>query len=66
MRYVEALGEREPNAMITIILPEFSVRHFWERWLHNRAAARMSDLFRHYPNVTIVNVPYMIGETKHE
>ena len=64
MRYIEALSEHEPNAMITIILPEFSVRHFWERWLHNRAAQRMTDLFRSYPNVTIVNVPYQIGETK--
>ncbi|HEY6040538.1 MAG TPA: hypothetical protein VIX58_00285, partial [Anaerolineae bacterium] len=58
--YVEAIQERDPNMFVTIVLPEFVVRHWWERFLHNRATKQLGDLFRSYPNVAIVNVPYRI------
>ncbi len=60
--YVEALHDRDPDAFITIILPEFIVRHWWERFLHNTGAAHLSRIFRMYPNVAIVNVPYLIHD----
>jgi amino acid transporter len=62
--YVEAIQEHDPNMFVTIVLPEFIVRHWWERYLHNRATKQLNDLFLNYPNVAIVNVPYVIEEAR--
>ena len=58
--YVDAVQSQSPTAFITIVLPEFIAAHFWERFLHNRTAARLRRLFEKHPNVTLVMVPYLL------
>ncbi len=60
LRYVETLQTRDPEAYITIVLPEFIVAHWWERLLHNTAAQNLDRLFKQYENVAVVNVPYQL------
>lgn len=60
VRYIRAIHESDPEAFVTIVLPEFVVRHWWERLLHNRDAQRLQAAFHFQPNVAIVNVPYLI------
>jgi len=58
--YVAAVHSQSPTAFITIVLPEFITAHFWERYLHNRTAARLHGIFEKHPNVTLATVPYIL------
>lgn len=60
IRYIESLHAADPDVFVTVVIPEFVVRNWWERYLHNRAAARLTDIFRSHPNVAVVNVPYLL------
>ncbi|MBI3913377.1 MAG: APC family permease [Chloroflexi bacterium] len=59
-RYVETLQARDADAYITIVIPEFLVRHWWERLLHNTAAQTLNRLFQKHENVAVVNVPFQL------
>ncbi len=43
-----------------IVVPEFIVKHWWERILHNKAAQTIDRIFREYENVAVVTVPYQL------
>jgi amino acid transporter len=61
LAYIEKVSaHRQPNEMITIIVPQFVPRHFWENVLHEQTALvlRMALLFK--PGVVITEVPYRI------
>lgn len=60
--YVEALHQQNPDAFVTIILPEFIPAHFWERMLHGRTAQRLRAEFETHPNVAVVLVPYLLED----
>lgn len=60
--YVEALHQQNPDAFVTIILPEFIPAHFWERILHGRTAQRLRSEFETHPNVAVVLVPYLLED----
>ncbi len=60
LAYVDAVQAQSPTAFITMILPEFITAHYWERFLHNRTAARLRGVFERHPNVTLVMVPYLL------
>jgi len=58
MAYVEGMDRTMPNHMVTVVLPEFVVKRFWQRFLHNQLALRMKDALLKRPNTVIVEVPY--------
>ena len=58
--YIEAVHEQNPNAFVTIVLPEFIPAHTWERLLHGRTAQRLRAEFETHPNVAVVLVPYLL------
>ena len=58
--YIEALHSQRPDALVTIVLPEFITAHWWEGLLHNRTANRLRKLFEKHPNVAVVLVPYLL------
>ena len=60
LTYVGALHQQCPNAFVSIVLPEFIPAHWWERFLHNRTAARLRSAFETHPNVAVVMVPYLL------
>lgn len=60
--YVEALHQQNPDAFVTIILPEFIPAHFWEKMLHGRTAHRLRSEFETHPNVAVVLVPYLLED----
>ena len=60
--YVEALHTQNPEAFVTIILPEFIPAHWWERVLHGRTAQRLRAVFETHPNVALVLVPYLLED----
>ncbi len=60
--YVEALHTQNPEAFVTIILPEFIPARWWERVLHGRTAQRLRAVFETHPNVAVVLVPYLLED----
>jgi len=58
--YVRAIHSQRPDAFVTIVLPEFITAHWWERYLHERSAARLHRAFEKHPNIAVVMVPYLL------
>jgi amino acid transporter len=59
--YIDALRDANPDAAISVILPEFVVAHWWERVLHNQTALRLKLKLYSDPGVTVVNIPYHVA-----
>jgi amino acid transporter len=63
--YVTAIADgRQPDEIITIVVPQFVPRRAWENLLHAQTALflRMALLFRR--GIMITNVPYQLGENE--
>jgi hypothetical protein len=58
--HITALRRRAPRDMVVLYIPEKVVRHWWERWLHNRSAARLTSRLRHVPGVVVATVPWQL------
>jgi len=61
LEYIEKLcAVRQPNEIITVVVPQFVSRNWWTGFLHSQTAfvLRMGLLLR--PGVVIVEVPYQV------
>jgi len=56
--YIDALRQKRPHDIITVVLPEFVPAHWWEGVLHNQTALRLKRHMLYRPNVVVTNVPY--------
>lgn len=59
LEYIDAIDQRrQPNEIITIVVPQFVPSTWWHNLLHTQAAfwLRMALLFR--PGIVITDVPY--------
>ena len=56
----EIIHKRQPNEIITIVVPHFIPRHWWSNVLHTQTATmlRLALLFR--PGIVITEVPYQV------
>lgn len=61
LTYIDALDERAPGSLVTVVLPEFVPRHWWENLLHNQAALRLKLALLSRPNTVVTDVPYHLG-----
>lgn len=61
LSYLDALGDRHPEASVTVILPDFRTAFAWQRWMHNQSARRLQRALRNRPDVVLVEVPYQLG-----
>jgi amino acid transporter len=58
LAYIGARRENEPDRLVTIVLPEFVPKHWWEWILHNQTALRLKAALFFQPNVVVADVPY--------
>jgi hypothetical protein len=58
MRYLEELDERWSNDRITVVIPEFVVRRWWEHLLHNQSALFLKGRLLFRRNVAVLSLPY--------
>ena len=47
-----------PDDTITVVLPEFVARHWWEQILHNQSALRIKAALLFRPGTVVTSVPY--------
>lgn len=60
LTYVELLERTEPDTRITMVVPWFVPRHWWDGRLHNQSAVRLKRHLQKRPRVRVVDFPYRI------
>ena len=59
--YVRQLRRDYPGDVISIIIPEYVVGHWWENLLHNQTALRLKARLLFEPWITVTSVPWVSG-----
>jgi hypothetical protein len=59
-RYVRQLRREHPGDVISIVIPEYVVAHWWQNLLHNQTALRLKGRLLFEPSVTVTSVPWVL------
>jgi amino acid transporter len=57
LAYIDLTHERHPHDILTVILAEFVLPHWWEYFLHNHTALRLKAALLFRPGVAVLNLP---------
>ncbi len=61
LEYIEELDDhREPNEIITVVVPQFVSRHIWNAPLHSRTAETLRKVLLNRSAVVVTEVPYAV------
>jgi len=58
LAYLDEVDKQRPDDTLTVVLPEFVARHWWEQALHNQTALRIKAALLFRPGVVVTSVPY--------
>ncbi|MCC6179659.1 MAG: APC family permease [Chloroflexi bacterium] len=58
LAYVDSVHHDNPRATVSVILPEFVPRHWWEQVLHNQTALRIKAALLFRPGIVVTSMPY--------
>ncbi|MGC4108108.1 MAG: APC family permease [Thermomicrobiales bacterium] len=58
LTYLDELQKQSPNSVLTVVLPEYIPRHWWEQALHNQSALRIKAALLFRPGTVVTSVPY--------
>lgn len=61
MEVIEELDRARPDDVVTVVIPELVVEHWWNGALHNQSALVLKAKLRQRPNTAITTVPIQIG-----
>lgn len=64
LRYIDEVDRQRPNDTITVVLPEFIARNWWEHLLHNQSALRIKAALLFRPGTVVTSVPYHLERSK--
>ena len=56
--YMERIKSQVPHGVITIVIPEFVPRHWWQHALHNQTAFLVKGAMLFRRGIVVVNVPF--------
>jgi len=60
LRYVDEVDAKWDNDIITVVIPEFVVRHWWAHALHNQSALLLKARLLFRKGTVVTSVPYHI------
>jgi hypothetical protein len=60
LAYVDQLQAGGDDRMVTIVLPEFLPRHWWQHILHNQTALLIKGALLFRKNIVVADVPYLL------
>ena len=58
--WVREILDAQPRTFVTLVIPEFVVRRWWHRGLHNQTALTLKGTFLFEPSVVVSSVPYRL------
>jgi amino acid transporter len=64
LKYVRDYPRTGPRDIITVIIPEYVVGHWWEQLLHNQTALRLRARLLFLPDVVTVDIPWHLRSAK--
>ncbi len=62
--YVKALRRDTPRDVVSVIIPEYVVGHWYEHLLHNQSALRLKGRLLFTPGVMVTSVPYQLESSE--
>jgi hypothetical protein len=60
--YIDRMEKEHPDDYITVVLPEFVVKHWWHHLLHNQSALTLKAALLFRPRVVTTSVPFHLKE----
>ncbi|MFF7441194.1 amino acid permease [Streptomyces sp. NPDC008122] len=64
LRHVRGAPERTGESVVSVVIPEYVVGHWWERPLHNQIALRLKARLLFVQNVVVIDVPYRLASAR--
>ncbi|MFG3039063.1 MULTISPECIES: APC family permease [unclassified Streptomyces] len=64
LRHVREAPERKADAVVSVVIPEYVVGHWWEQPLHNQSALRLKSRLLFMKNVVVIDVPYRLASAR--
>jgi amino acid transporter len=61
LRYIEAVEAERPDDYVTVILPEFVPKQWWQHLLHNQRALLIKGALLFRPNTVVTSVPFHLA-----
>ncbi len=61
LRYVRQLRREHPGDVISVVIPEYVVAHWWQHLLHNQTALRLKGRLLFEPSVSVTSVPWALA-----
>ena len=62
LRYVRQLRRENPGDVVSVVIPEYVVEHWWQNLLHNQTALRLKGRLLFEPSVTVTSVPWVLRQ----
>ncbi len=66
MSFIDELDKEWPDDIVTVVVPEFVLSHWWEQLLHNQSALVLRARLRMRPNTVVTAVPIHVYEPEQE
>ncbi len=64
--YIDEMAEeRQPQEMLTIVVPQFVPAHWWQRFLHMNTAQILQQALLRKSDIVVMEVPYHVGDEAH-
>jgi hypothetical protein len=60
LEYVDQIQSHSDDRMVTIVLPEFIPRRWWQHLLHNQTALLVKGALLFRRNIVVTDVPYLL------
>ena len=62
LEYIDRMKAEHPDDYITVVLPEFVVKHWWHHLLHNQSALTLKAALLFRPRIVTTSVPFHLKE----
>jgi hypothetical protein len=64
--FIDELDKEWPDDIVTVVIPEFVLSHWWEQLLHNQSALVLRARLRMRPNTVVIAVPIHVYQPEEE
>jgi amino acid transporter len=64
LEYVKRVRTKNPRDVVTVMIPEYVVGHWWEQLLHNQSALRLKGRLLFQPGVMVTSVPWQLASSE--
>ncbi|MFF9915789.1 APC family permease [Streptomyces sp. NPDC013457] len=64
LRHIRDAPERTEDSVVSVVIPEYVMGHWWEQPLHNQSALRLKARLLFMKNVVVIDVPYRLASAR--